>query len=535
MKKYILILLLVFLLLVTNAYAGGTAEKETAEKNSWLKNFSGSVNNSFFFVADKIIDLQVYFTDVALGVGKIVLLIALLTAALNHALTGQGLKENVIKIMKATVFFLIVILAYPKVVGYISSTAYELAYKSIYPSISKYFSYVTKVKPKPMKREVDISGSGSGTAGSLGNRYTYFQEFEEQDLVTDYSHLFPDLTQTREHTGTQMKYSSVAPAAVINLIFMLAGECFKFVDEQNTGYVSKYFPNFGNIFKGLICAFFIILTGIFALLEYCICFLEFMLVASVGVILFPLSIWEGSKFLSEKFIGAIIGFFIKLLFCNIVIFLLIYGFVSLFHVISVKSGFTGTPDQIVFIFFTCLMFFYICKSAPGMAQGLLTGVPSLSATGAISAAGGAIAAAGAGLGAAGFAAKSAGGAAKTAATGAAKAGLSAHGVLSEAGAAAAAVGSAGGEAGQKAGAFMSSLMGSAKDSVSAAGLGLARSIMGGGPGGSGGSGGGINPHSWKDDFLNIKSGDENKTYGKHIQERKNEGRQRGLDYLKNHP
>ncbi|GAB6391799.1 MAG: hypothetical protein MdMp014T_1172 [Treponematales bacterium] len=39
--------------------------------------------------------------------------------------------------------------------------------------------------------------------------------------------------------------------------------------------------------------------------------------------------------------------------------------------------------------FTCLLFFYLCKSAPGLAQSLLTGTPSLSAAGAVGAVAGA--------------------------------------------------------------------------------------------------------------------------------------------------
>jgi hypothetical protein len=498
MKRFILILLILVFLPVTAAYASGSKDSSGLNPDSppmsdWLKNFGNTINNSFFFVADKLIDLQAYFKKVAMGIGRIVLLIAVLSAALNYALTGQGLKENVIKIMKATIFFLVVILAYPKIIGYISSMAYELAYKSIYPSVSKYFKYV----------ETETE--------TRGHNFTF--AIMTKEIVTDYSHLFPDLTKTRKHP--QMDYTTIAPAAVINLIFVLAGECFTYADTKSKG---KVIPEFSRILKGLICAFFIIFTGIFALLEYVICFLEFMLVASVGVILFPLSIWEGSKFLSEKFIGAIIGFFIKLLFCNIVIFFLIYGFVSLFHVLYVVNGFNGTPDQIVFIIFVCLLFFYICKSAPGIAQGLLTGVPSLSATGAISAAGGAIAAAGATMGMA----KAAGG---KLAGGIAKTGVSVHGTLSEASAAAGAVRDAGGSKSDQRGAFMSSITGSAKDAISAGGLGLARSLLGA-------KDTGMNPHSWREAFNKgvNKDGDQIK-YSEHIAARKEEGARRGLAYM----
>jgi len=488
--------------------------------SEWLSNFGDTINNSFYFVVDKIIDLQKFFIGQAWTIGKVVLLIALLTAGLNYALTGQGLKENIIKIMKATLFFLIVTMAYPKIIGFICSWTYDMAFKSIYPSVESQFKR-TWTYTSEMQSQVYIGSSSNYGVSTAANTYTF-----TRTLVTDVTEdaakkLFPNLSQDRKHP--LMNYSSIAPAAVINLIFVLAGECFDYADDrEKSNTIFPGVPDFGRILKGFICAFFIIMTGVFALLEYLICFLEFMLVASVGVILFPLGIWEGSKFMSEKYIGAIIGFFVKLLFCSVAICLMIYGFTCMFFIISAKQGFTGTADQIIYIIFGCLLFFYICKSAPGIAQGLLSGTPSLSATGAISAAGGAIAAAGATMGAA----KAAGGFAQSAGGGLAQKGIQAHGALSEAGAAAGAVANAGGSGKQQVGAFMSSLGGSAKDAVSAKGLGLARSIMGGGSGGSG-SGGGANPHSWTEDFAK-----GNQTYGQHIQDRKSEGRERGLDYLR---
>jgi len=495
--------------------------------SDWLVNFGDTINNSFYFVVDKLIDLQVFFIAQAWAIARVVLLIALLSAALNYILTGQGLKENIIKIMKATLFFIIVLLAYPKIIGFICSWTYDMAFKSVYGSVAAQFNRTTTVVTD-MQSQVSMgsSGDGYGYGGGAGNTFTFTRRLVTEVTDDAASRLFPNLTQSRKHS--QMDYSTIAPAAVINLIFVLAGECFTYADHKEIG---LKFPDFGRILKGLICAFFIIMTGIFALLEYLMCVMEFMLVASVGVILFPLSIWEGSKFMSEKYIGAIIGFFVKLLFCSIAICLMIYGFTTMFFIISAKNGFSGTVDQIIYIVFASLLFFYICKSAPGMAQGLLTGTPSLSATGAISAAGGALAAAGATMGAA----KAVGGLGKSAAGGLAQKGLQAHGALSEAGAAAGAVKGAGGSGSQQRGAFMSSLAGSAKDAVSAKGLNLARSLLGGGSGGGGSGGGGLNPHSWSDAFTKGTNKDgEQKTYGEHIKDRKKEGAERGLEYLRKH-
>jgi hypothetical protein len=482
--------------------------------------FGNTINNAFYFVLDKIIDLQRFFREQAKGIGSVVLLIAILSAAFNYALTGTGLKENIIKILKATLFFLIVIGVYPRIISFITTWTYSMAEQSVYPSVSKYFNETV------LKDD--------------GYRYDSLVTGKQMNVVVhgarDSDNLFGKISETRE-TPT-MNYTVVAPTSLLKLLFFMAYECMTYAEEKThlefpevtekgpAGWLQKgkntvmsakqeiknQFPDFARILKGLICAFFIIFTGIFALLEYIVCYLEFMLVASVGVILFPLSIWEPSKFMAEKYIGALVGFFIKLLLCNIAIFLLIYGFVSLFKVIG-DTGFVGTIDQIIFIFFICLMYLYICKSAPGIAQSLLTGSPSLNAAGAISAV------AGAAAGAA-FVANQGRKAAGTA-VGTVVGGV---GAFKGAGAAGLASKQAGGSYW---GAFGDSLKGSVGDNIKAGALGLTRSLMG--------INNGANPHSWKDHFATAKNANgESLSIHEHYDERRKEGVARGLEYAKKH-
>jgi len=347
--------------------------------------FGGAINSAFTFVLNKIIFLQNFFLDQALIIGKVVLLIALLSAALNYALNGTGLKENIIKILKATLFFLIVFAAYPRIIGWITNYTYNLAYGSVGSDVKKYFD-----------GKIDTISEYKYASDNPNNQnyaYSYLSKHDVFTATPELAELFKKMTTTGGVTvkNTKLTYTAIAPAAAINVILILAKDAFDFADaDQNKkGFLGIKIPEFSRVLKGLICGFFLILTGVFALLEYLICLLEFMLVASVGVFLFPFSIWEGSKFLSEKFIGAIVGFFMKLLFCNIAIFLLLYGFISMFHTLK-EQKFTGSPDQFAFIVFTCLLFFFICKSAPGIAQSLLTGTPSLTGAGAIGAVAGVV-------------------------------------------------------------------------------------------------------------------------------------------------
>ena len=437
---------------------------------NWTR-IGSQVDNAFFFVVDAIIALQSYFTGVALKIGEIVLLIAVSSAAVNYALTGTGLKENIIKILKAAVFFFIVIAAYPKIVGGITNLTFTMAKDSIYKPVALYFAGVGNTYNYDF---VDYSPAGR----------THIQTTVTEILKQDNSQLFGSLLAERKNP--RMNYTAVSPAAVFKIIFFLAHDCFSYADDADKKWY-QVVPEFSRILKGLICAFVLIFTGIFGLLEYLVCFLEFMLVATVGVILFPFSLWDGSKFLAEKFIGAIVGFFMKLLFCTLAIFLLLYGFVSLFNYFA-EVGFTGAVDQIIFILFVCALYLFICKSAPGVAQSLLTGSPSLNASGAISAVGGAVAAAGA-----------VGGVAQKAA----RVPYGIGGNIAGAGQAAREVRAHGGTGSQQAGAFLSSLGRSTASSVQSS---LSRNLLG--------LGRGRDPSNW--------------------QERKDKGSQHGREYTDKH-
>jgi hypothetical protein len=324
------------------------------------------INKAFFFVIDKIIELQAFFVKEAWNVGKVALLISVCSAAVNYGLTGTGLKENIIKIGKAVVFFAIVMGAYPRIVSWITIYTFDLARGSTYSSMSAYLNNTSAaviIKSNDRK-----AAEGRATYGNV--------------ITTSRDKYFGPLIVNRSFTspsGKLFNYSSVAPVAVLQAMLLVAGECMRPADEVGFFDVGE---KISKLLIGLICAIGVILCGSFALLEYLMAFMEFIFVSSVGILFFPLSLWDGSKFVAEKFISALLGFFIKMLFCTICVFLTIYGFLSLAMQFT-DSPFEGLIDQVLMIIFSCLLFFYISKSAPAMAQSLMTGSPSLNAAGAI--------------------------------------------------------------------------------------------------------------------------------------------------------
>jgi type IV secretory pathway TrbL component len=489
-----------------------------------------ALNDAFFLVTDKIIAIQEFFMKEAWVLGRIILLIALISAAINYALTGEGLKSNLIKIGKAVVFFALVMAIYPRIISGITAWTFTKARDSA-------FSGGVERELDRMKEEMSVSAEEAGEnidLGSTENLSDLYANLTSFGYSKPYS--ITALTQKQADTAAAEKkdpreyfaetlvnhttssgasYWAVPPQAALGAVMLIAGDCIDFADGSGG-------LDFGRILKGLLCAVFVILVGVFCVLEYLIAFMEFMFVSSVGIILFPFSLWDGTKFLAEKLIGAIIGFFVKLLFASICIFLMLYLFWTLAHQSS-ASGFVGNADQLLMIFFTSLLTFYLCKSAPGLAQSLLTGTPSLSATGAISAVGGAVAAAAGGMGLA-----------RGVAGGMAKGAFAGGGMLTQAGSAAKAVGELGGTAADQKGAFFSSLGSSAREAFRSGGGGLVRSLLADGgtrTGSSGGGGGGINRHSQRQQFLTPNADGTKKTFSEQRESRRDAGTDFGENYM----
>ena len=335
----------------------------------------GALNDAFFFVTDKIILLQSFFMNFARGVAYVALLVSILMAAFNHVVTGTGLKDNVIKIAKAFIFYSIVMYAYPNIVSWMTQMSFSIARDSTFiPMRGVLGGAVADMERQAMS---DRMSDEFRTYGTLA--------------ITEHGNIFDGMIRHRtfivhNEDGEEertLSYSVVAPAGALGAVMLVAGETWRFSQRQGGGFgIGATISNIPNQLMGLVISLFVIGVGVFTVLNYIIAFIEFMFVSSVGIMLFPLSLYEGTKFMAEKYITAMIGFFIKLLFCTICIFFMLYGYLSMAS-LFVANPFTGAISDIILIVFSSLLFLFISISAPGLAQGLLTGSPSLSAGGAI--------------------------------------------------------------------------------------------------------------------------------------------------------
>jgi type IV secretory pathway TrbL component len=453
----------------------------------------------FFSVLDKLAGLQSYFIGQAWFIAQIVLLLCIGFAAIKYAINGEGLKDSIAKMGMAFIIFTILMYGYPKIVKGISSIVYE------WSNISTYENSGIKDMFRDRQNDVEFwiaKIDETAPEHSEVIQVIYDKGGRPQDLLIN---IFDD------------KHQFISPNAVIRVIMLVA--------EGILNKANKYsiFNNFDKMLLMLLAAIAVILCGILGSLQYFICALEFTLITSVGVIMLPFMMWDGGKFITEKFIGAIVGFFIKMLFCTITMLITFYGYLAL-----MTRTFDGTINEVVYVVFISLFYMMLCQSGPQLAVTLLTGTPQMSLMEAAKAVGAYAATGAAGIAAGKFAAQKA-----------AQGAVSGGGGLAQAAGAAGAVKALGGSKGEQAQAAGKSVGASVATGAKSLAHGLGRSLMGSGEsaGGKGGrkyqgpNAGGTNRYSQLAQYRQPNAEGQSKTIKEHLAAQYQQGENRGLDQM----
>jgi hypothetical protein len=448
----------------------------------------------FFNILEKLSALQSYFLSQAWFIARIVLFLSLGFAAVKYAVNGEGLKDSIAKSSIAFVIFVILMNAYPAMITGINSIIYEWANVSTYES--------SGVKGMFQDRQNDAyfwSSKLDRTEEGYSEivQIVYDEGGQPQDLLLN---IFDS------------RHQFISPNAVIRVIMLIA--------ESILNKANKYsiWDNFDKLLLMFLTAVAVILCGVLGSLQYFICALEFTLITSVGVVLLPFMLWDGSKFLMEKLIGALLGFFIKMLFCTITMLFTFYGYLAF-----MTRGFDGTINEVVYVIFISIFYMMLCQSGPQLAVSLLTGTPQMSLMEGAHAVGAYAAAGAAGVSAGKFAAQKA-----VAGT------VLGTGMVSQAAGAAGAVRQLGGSRGEQAQAALKSAGSSAAGSARSAAHGLGRSLLGSGghgPGGRSPASGGVNRFSALEEMRTPNPDGTGKTLREHAAAKYRKGQDIGLNHL----
>jgi type IV secretion system protein TrbL len=477
----------------------------------------------FFKFLERFEQIRSYFTGITWDIARVVVILCLGFLFLKHAMTGEGLKENLTKFLLSFVIYSVIIANYPKIITGINDLIYEFSVNSTYlaggEEVDTLQEYAEKVR---MKQEEAAAAAMEGRAEAEAAQspygtyaYAYMSNLAKEKETKKESIDISGLIE-KEIFDEKTKY--IKPNAMVKLIMMICGEIWS-SSPRNIATI-------GQTLLDLLCMAAVILCGVFGSAQYFIGALEFSLVTAVGIIFMPFMLWDGTKFITEKFIGALLGFFLKMLFLTMCILFTYYGFLEM-----TLRPYSGMMDQIIYFIFSAVFYMMITQNGPKLAVTLLTGTPQMSVMEAAEAAGA--------YGGAAILGKKAVGAAAGAA---ARGGFAARGAHERAKGSADFAKSEGATKKEQAAAYRSSAAASIKEGVAARASTMGRSLLSGGSGGGffgggrggGGSGGaakGYNRFSQLERFNQADEKGRNITMKEHLGKQYNTGQEDGLNYM----
>ena len=165
------------------------------------------------------------------------------------------------------------------------------------------------------------------------------------------------------------------PSAIIDAGFRAALPIFNHI--KNFTSISSVLSNVPDILLSIIASFIIVGAYFVMAIQVFVTRLEFGLIATLGLILVPFGVFKQTAFLTEKVFGAIISFGVKLMVLSFII--------SVTFPVLVQYQLPPDPDwpQLFSMMAIALAVMALAWHAPGVAAGLLSGSPTLTAGSAV--------------------------------------------------------------------------------------------------------------------------------------------------------
>ena len=156
------------------------------------------------------------------------------------------------------------------------------------------------------------------------------------------------------------------------------------VEEKDKGWhpikaIGDSLDRLCNVAIAYICFGLIIASVAFAIIQYVMCILEFIIIQGLGAFFIPFYLFDGTKDLPKKLVPVFTGLLIKILVMVVCLIFIIYLWLAFVgDMISPANGGVLHPASIAEVIFTVILSFILTSHAPQIAMTLLTGQPQLS-------------------------------------------------------------------------------------------------------------------------------------------------------------
>ena len=319
----------------------------------------GWIDGPFFDLLGRFGSLYSAYTATAYSIGRILLMIDLGLMAIMWALNGGEVQKELNKRL-LTIFII---------------TAMMIWYPSIMTNVMKFAQNVGLVPVRSALRDAQTTMQNQADALLK----TYYEKVATGDknakVPSNYKTLAANAKANISFTGTftfkgangkNIQAEFIRPDGIMKYTMIIATPLYA------ASFKGNLLTNAGQIILCIVALLAMMICAGIVVLQYIMAMVEYQIIVGIGILLVPFALFDKTRFITEKFIGAIFGHLIKIVLIIIIIGVFSGAFVSL-----AKIEFTGSLDQIVKYVFTMLLYAILASSVPAIATGILSGSPSL--------------------------------------------------------------------------------------------------------------------------------------------------------------
>jgi type IV secretory pathway TrbL component len=337
-------------LLLTFAAASGAAQEIGTQ---------GWIDGPFFELLGRFGELYSAYTATAYGIGRILLMVDLGLMAIMWALNGGEVQKELNRRLLTILVVTVMMVWYPSIMTGVMRFAQEVGLVPVRAALK--------------------DAQATMQAQAEGLLKDYYEKVAKGDrsakVPTNYKSLAASAKANISLTGTfsfkgangrPIQAQFIRPDGIMKYTMIIATPLYA------ASFKGNLLTNAGHMLLCMVALLAMMICASIVALQYIMAMVEYQIILGVGILLVPFALFDKSRFVTEKFIGAVFAHLIKIVLVIVIIGVFSGAFVSL-----AKVSFTGSLDQIVKYVFTMLLYAILASSVPAIATGILSGSPSL--------------------------------------------------------------------------------------------------------------------------------------------------------------
>ena len=319
----------------------------------------GWIDGPFFDLLGRFGDLYASYTATAYSIGRILLMVDLGLMAIMWALNGGEVQKELNKRL-LTIFIV---------------TSMMIWYPSIMTGVMKFAQNVGLVPVRAALKDAQATMQAKAEALLKSYYEKVARGDKDAKIPSNYRTLAANAKANIAFTGTftfkgangkPIQAEFIRPDGIMKYTMIIATPLYA------ASFKGNLLTNAAQVLLCIVALLAMMICAAIVVLQYIMAMVEYQILVGIGVLLVPFALFDKTRFVTEKFVGAIFGHLIKIVLIIVIIGVFSGAFVSL-----AKMEFTGGLDQIVKYVFTMLLYAILASSVPAIATGILSGTPSL--------------------------------------------------------------------------------------------------------------------------------------------------------------